>query len=377
MITGRKLYGRLGSRGSVRRGLGFFLLGVAVYLPLTGVCQGRPGETLEECRARYGEPDPDQKIVPSGTDEKLVGYVFKKGPYGVVWFFSKGVAVDGIWTRNTPPKLGEEEARALRDEILPGEKWGVARDAGKRVFWDSDHFSATFDPNFAHLQLSKARNPPRPKHPLVSTMRKLEEKLAENPEDTILAIRLAANQVCLEDQKGYERTCRLMLNWAADTKDSTAAERVAKVASIGKLTDAESRAQAYHLAKRSIELVGDNLEYKGWAYLAAGMTAFRAGKHEDANKFLQTLKDAAGKTDRISPTCLVTGECYRAMARSQLAKSPAERANAVTILEMASELMPAHTKNEDRIQINGTNHDDLIIWLAYREARALLSQPGR
>ena len=95
--------------------------------------------------------------------------------------------------------------------------------------------------------------PTSPSRPMSAATAQLAESSARKPEDTVLALKVAALQAWFGNDADYAATRQRMLTWAADTTSAMAAERVAKLASIRPMADASQRGAALALARKAVE----------------------------------------------------------------------------------------------------------------------------
>ena len=110
--------------------------------------------------------------------------------------------------------------------------------------------------------------------------------------------------------------------------------------------------------------LGKGTEAWDWYLMALGMAEFRSGNHAAADEALLAA-EKAGPTNRF-----VTGTSpfYRAMSLFRQGKEEEARklANAA-----AAKIKPL-PKDENNPLAHGGNHNVLILWLAYKEAKTLI-----
>jgi tetratricopeptide (TPR) repeat protein len=201
----------------------------------------------------------------------------------------------------------------------------------------------------------------------------LTEFSAGKPEDTSLAMKVAALQAWFGKDAEQTATSRRMLEWAAGTDKSAAAERVAKLTCLRPVEDARMREAALTLARRAVELGKGVKKTQPWFKLTLGMAEYRSGQHEQAATTLAAATTTAsdvGKSGRASIEG--TANFYLTMCLFQQGK-PDEARALFTTTEAKMKPLPADEKNP---LADKANHDDLILWLAYKEAKALLAEPG-
>jgi len=206
--------------------------------------------------------------------------------------------------------------------------------------------------------------------PMSAATAQLAELSNRKPEDTVLAMRVAALQAWFGNEADYAATRRRMLAWAADTNAAMNAERVAKLASIRPFDNASDQGVAVALGRKAVEL-GKGDPNTPWYQLALGMAEYRSGHYPAAEEAFA----AAAKTASDSTRARIggTADFYRAMILFQQGK-PAEAGTLFTATEATMRPIPADGQNP---LAAGAGHDDLILWLASKEAKALLATPAR
>jgi hypothetical protein len=200
----------------------------------------------------------------------------------------------------------------------------------------------------------------------------LDVTSASKPEDTISAMRLAASQLWFGRDAGYATTVRRMLDWAKNATNADDIERVAKLACLRPISDAPTREAALALARKAVELGRENQSGMPWYQMTLGMAEYRTGHDVEAVEAL-TRAQAAASVDaegRYRELIRGTAGFYHAMSLSRQGKQAEARA-LFTATEAAMQPFPA-----DEQKLPGeANHDDLILWLACKEAKAMLAQP--
>jgi eukaryotic-like serine/threonine-protein kinase len=199
----------------------------------------------------------------------------------------------------------------------------------------------------------------------------LVEASTHNPKDTILAMKVAALQAWLGQDADYAVTRQRMLNWAAAATNAEAADQVAKLACIRPLADASQRGAALALARKAVEL-GNGSPSLPWFQLALGMAQYRGGQFAEATTTLAAVPNSI-VADTWSPDRVeVTANFYRTMSLFKEGK-PDEARALFTGTEAKMTPFPADEKEP----LDGTaTHDDLFLWLACKEAKALLNPRG-
>jgi hypothetical protein len=98
--------------------------------------------------------------------------------------------------------------------------------------------------------------------------------------------------------------------------------------------------------------------------MALGMAEFRSGHYEAADTALRAATQLGNNDYIIS----VTSAFYRAMSLFRLGNDTEARKVAT---EAAAQMKPLPADEKNPLDAN-SGHDDLILWLAYKEAKAML-----
>ena len=193
----------------------------------------------------------------------------------------------------------------------------------------------------------------------------LVEASSAKPEDTRLAMKLAALQVWFGKDADHAATSQRVLVWAADTEKADAAERVAKLASLHPIADAKAQEAALLLARKVLKLGKNNDQFLPWGQMTLGMAEYRSGHHQEAETILSALPGIIGKDTYRPEHIVATAAFYRALSLLQLGRKDEAR-TLFTATEATMKPLPEDEKNP------GLDPDDLILWLACKEAKALV-----
>jgi tetratricopeptide (TPR) repeat protein len=180
-----------------------------------------------------------------------------------------------------------------------------------------------------------------------------------NPNDTLLSLKVAALQAWFGQDKEFAATRRKILAFARGTRDWSVADRAAKACSILPATDKADLAAALALGRTGVQV-----ERNGWTLLALGMAEYRSGNNAAAQEALV----AAATADPNNP--IVTGIAAFNRAMSLFRQGKRDEARKVA-LAAAAQMKPL-PKDEQNPLANNTNWDDLILWLAYKEAKSMI-----
>jgi tetratricopeptide (TPR) repeat protein len=191
----------------------------------------------------------------------------------------------------------------------------------------------------------------------------LAKASAANPKDTILSLKLAALQAWFGQEKELAATRKRILVFAKGTSDSGAADHGAKACSILPSPDKAELEAALALGRKAVEL-GKGGQWQEWNLLALGMAEYRSGNYAAAIEALLAAEKAGPKN------ALATGTAafYRAMSLFRKGKPDEAR---LLASEAVSQMKPL-PKDEQNPLANSAGHDDLILWLAYMEAKDLI-----
>jgi len=149
-----------------------------------------------------------------------------------------------------------------------------------------------------------------------------------------------------------------ILAFAGRTNDAATAERAARACSILPSTDKAELNMALALARRGI---GNKNE---GSQLSLGMVEYRSGNYAAADQALL----AAAEAGKSNPPVAGTAAFYRALNLFRHGKPDEARKLAI---EAAVAMKPLPKDDNNPLAGNAT-YDDLILWLAYKEATTLM-----
>jgi tetratricopeptide (TPR) repeat protein len=188
----------------------------------------------------------------------------------------------------------------------------------------------------------------------------LAKASAGNPKDTILSMKVAALQAWFGQDRELAATRRRILEFARGTNDAGTAEQAAKSCSILPSTDKPELKAALGLARTAVK-VDKGSEWWDWRLLALGMAEYRSGNVAAAAEALR----AAAKAGPNNPYVTGISAFYRAMILIRQGKPDEARKLAS---EAAAKMKPLPADEQNPLA--GDAYDDLILWLAYKEAKA-------
>ena len=186
---------------------------------------------------------------------------------------------------------------------------------------------------------------------------------AADPKDTMLSLKIAAFQAWFGQEKELADSCRRGLDLAENTTAPETADRVAKGCCLLPSTDKAQIEAVLALARKAVDLgrKSPNLPY---FQMALGMAEYRSGHFAEADAALI----AAAKGVKDNPHVAGTSAFYRAMSLFRQGKPDEARKVAIAA---AAQVKPL-PKDEQNPLVNGPSHDDLVLWLAYKEAKAMI-----
>jgi tetratricopeptide (TPR) repeat protein len=199
----------------------------------------------------------------------------------------------------------------------------------------------------------------------------LAERSTRNPSDKHLAIKVSALQAWFGMEAEQAETCRRMLAWAAD-KDANAAGGVPMLTCLRPIGDAGMRQAALEVA-RKVATPQAGKPPSPWYQMTLGMAQYRNGMFQEAADSLRSVLKLAAATPGMDKVDLIRGttNLYLAMSLAQLGKADEARA---LLAATEAKMKPLPADETKPLAEKGTDHDDLIFWLAYKEAKAMLAE---
>jgi serine/threonine protein kinase len=190
----------------------------------------------------------------------------------------------------------------------------------------------------------------------------LETLSASNPKDTASSRMLAALQAWFGKEESYATTRKRLLAFAEKSDDPTTTRRSAQAAALRPSSDGSELEAILALGRKAVA------SNKGeWELLALGMAEFRNGHFAAADEALL----AAAKAGK-DPNVAGIATFYRAMSLFQQGKKD----EAFTLADEASDEMQPLPGDETNPMAGNATPDNLILWLAYKEAKSLIGFNG-
>jgi tetratricopeptide (TPR) repeat protein len=195
----------------------------------------------------------------------------------------------------------------------------------------------------------------------------LSEVLEGDPEDALAVLRVVAIHLWFGQDGACETALRGVLEWARESEDADQLGLMPKVMCLRPPFDPEIVNPVIGWARTGLDR-GQNQGVKPWRHLTLGMALFRGGFYADALPELAKAEDLARSSEETTRNRIIpTAANFRAMcllrqgnAAGALAAFAAGEADMKPLPADAEEAVSAH-------------HDDLILWLAHKEAREMLT----
>lgn len=186
---------------------------------------------------------------------------------------------------------------------------------------------------------------------------------AARPDSAMLVMKLAALQAWFGRNEEFASTCRRALAVAQDTTVAETADRVAKACCLLPSTDSAQLEAVLVLARKAVQL-GEGNQNRPWFQMAVGMAEYRSGDFAQADAALISLATGAQNNSELTGTAAF----YRAMSLFRQGKQDDARQLAT---EAASTMKPLPTDEQNPLA-GDYSADNLILWLAYKEAKAMI-----
>jgi hypothetical protein len=196
----------------------------------------------------------------------------------------------------------------------------------------------------------------------------LAKASADDPKDTLLSVKVAALQAWFGQDKALAATRQRILAFAKATSDAGVAEHAAKACSIRPSTDKPDLDAALALGRQGVELEQGG-EWRPWRLLALGMAEYRSGNDAAAEKALLAAAEAVENTPERAPYVRGISAFYRAMSLFRQGKRDEARKLAMAA---AATMKPLPADEQNPLPNTTAPWDDLILWLASKEAKAII-----
>jgi hypothetical protein len=249
-----------------------------------------------------------------------------------------------------PLQPDEEELAYRRLHTQPN--LGRYRDGYEAAQAANDDFAAWFYLNLiVDRKLAAGRTP--------DAVVQLARLSAASPQEAELFLTVAALQAWFGQEKEFAATRGCILAFVKGPAHADTAERAARACSILASADRAELGAALALAGTSVTF-GKSAR----SLLALGMAEYRSGHYAASDKALFAAAEAGKNPAWLQETAAF----YRAMSLFRLGK----RAEARKLALAAVAKMKPLPADEQNPLAGNANREDLILWLAYREAKPLI-----
>jgi len=205
----------------------------------------------------------------------------------------------------------------------------------------------------------------------------LEQACEQNPKNTFNSLKLATWQTWFGQDAAYEATRHRLIQQAKGTNQASTADQAAKAACMRPSNDAALLVQALGIARQGVKL-GRSKPGLPWNQLSLGLAEYRNGQYAAAELSLTTAEQTAGDDHSIAVDNQHPLQGIALMFRAMSLFRQDKPEEARTLFSQAEERMPPLPKDEGKPFVDGrpATQDDLIFWLAYKEAKALIEGPS-
>jgi tetratricopeptide (TPR) repeat protein len=194
----------------------------------------------------------------------------------------------------------------------------------------------------------------------------LAQASSASPADVPLFLTVAALQAWFGQEKELAATReRLLHAYAKAKRDDRTAESVAMACSILPSAVKAELDRAVALAREVLQV---GTEDSHWDLMTLGMAEYRRGNDAAAEKALLAAAHVVPQGPHWGPIATGTISFYRAMSLFRQGKPDEARKLA---LEAAANMRPLPADQENPLA-GDNNHGHLILWLAYKEAKAMM-----
>jgi len=258
---------------------------------------------------------------------------------------------------------------SLSDACMAAGSFGKAADLREQLAaWTIQHASENPDKvhifNKAALACLRAGRVP-------AALQHWADASAANDHDRIRDIWFAGLLVWFGGGAEHAAMSVRLLKAVAGTDDAGTANCVAKLVSIRPPAGPETGALATAIARRAVAL-GQSDSLLPWYYLSLGMAEYREAHFpEAAAALLEADRSAAHSQPDHRSYIQSTAGIYRAMILSREGDNTGAME---TLVRAANGMKPLPENGKDPLSENA-NQDDLVLWLAYKEAKAMIEAP--
>ena len=199
----------------------------------------------------------------------------------------------------------------------------------------------------------------------------LEQYSIDAPKATILSLKVAALQAWFGQDEELAVTRKRVLANAEGAKDPFTADRAARVCSLHPPAGKADLETAIVLGRRAVDL-GKGNDWLDFFLMSLGMAEYRGGHFAEADTSLTAAMDRAKNyphgDSKWNDLVAGTSSFYRAMSLFRQGKDAEARKLAT---EAAAKMRPLPADEQNPLAGDADN-DDLILWMAYKEAKAMI-----
>jgi tetratricopeptide (TPR) repeat protein len=200
----------------------------------------------------------------------------------------------------------------------------------------------------------------------------LAQSSVADPQDTLLSLNVAALQVWFGKDAEHLATCQRLIEQAEKIPDDPSAEeRAAKAWCLKPSSDSAILARTLRAARHAAEQELAKTE-RGWYQQSLGMAEYRAGNDVAAEqamtRAMDYIKQSPNWSPKLHPYVEGPARLYRAMTLFRRGEETEARQ---LFVEAEAQMKPL-PKDPREVLLTGAKQDDLLFWLAYKEAKALM-----
>ena len=206
----------------------------------------------------------------------------------------------------------------------------------------------------------------------IETAKQLQPSITLADAISFHAMKHAALQVWFGREVEHAALCWKMLHWAADQPNFAPKGRAAAMANLRPLADPQVQVQALALARQAAEAAPTN-SLVVWYRLTLGVAEYRLGHYPEAERMLKASEEDG--PSRWHPEARTgTAQFFRAMMLFQQGQAAAARQ---LFAEAVAKMPPLPAAVNLSLAEGSADYDELMLWLACKEARALLNVPPK
>jgi len=196
------------------------------------------------------------------------------------------------------------------------------------------------------------------------------------PDETFLSLKLGVFQIWFGRKEALLETVRHLFNWAEQrSDDADAMEHAALAWCLSPTNDRSLAPRALELAQHAADLARGPW-YEAWYQRTLGLAYYRLGNCAAAESALDRAAEAANDFEASRQQFKRPLQTAVHFIRSMIRFSGGDYAKARELLAEGKAEMKPLPKDRRQIFESATAFDDVMVWLAYKEAEALLDRPA-